>query len=110
MGQKRRPTAAGLDRWKTLNAFVATDMAALTTDTKSGSAALVWFTLFSLADGRTGKLPAKVSARWVSKLTGLGRNAVLRALDSLSKRGFIDLNLTPRGMTCMVRHHEKESK
>jgi hypothetical protein len=84
-------------------------MAVLAQRTGATAPALVWFTLFTLADGRTGRLPAKYSARSLAKLTGLARSTVLRALDHLVENHLIEVTLTHRGMTCSVNHHQKGS-
>jgi hypothetical protein len=85
-------------------------MAELMNRTRSPATVNLWFVLFALADGRSGKLPAKVSARHLAKLTGLARSSVLRSLDHLVEHGLIDLTRTPRGMTCTVKHHRKGEK
>lgn len=103
---KDRTTTAAvkIDRWKTLNGFVADDLAELTQESGSASAGLVWFVLFTKADGRTGRVRA--ASRWLASATGLTRKTVIMALRSLIKDGLIER--TDQKGWFLVRHHLKE--
>jgi hypothetical protein len=108
-GPTRRPepsaNGAPLDRWGTLNALVANDLAGLTTES-GPAAAVVWFALFALADGRTGWV-TRAGSRRLAALTGLSRNTVKAALRGLTRQKFIQPDREGRPGTYLVKHHPK---
>lgn len=103
-----------LDRFVTLNTFVDRCVAKLAEETGSSNASLLWFVLFRLANGKTGFIPrGSASERQLSKLTGLSRMTVRRAIQKLkeSELLFVEQGSTVRqAPSYRLWHAAKEAK
>lgn len=88
---KTKVTVERLDRWRTLNLFIANGLADLARETRSSSAGVVWFVLFGLANGRTG-LVHGTSIKRLARLTNLDRVTVRRAVNVLLKAGHLSVH------------------
>lgn len=87
----QRASDQRLDRWGTLNAFTEARLAGLTATTRSPSAGVVWFVLFSLANGRTGLVRGASISR-LARLTGLARFTVRRSIRALLEAGALSVH------------------
>jgi hypothetical protein len=96
--------AQAIDRWATLNLFARNDLAELTAETGSTSAGVVWFVLFSLADGRTG-LVRGASLSGLARMTALDRNTVRRAVRKLLDRGALSVHDRAGGVPVYYLNH-----
>ena len=109
---KRKPKAARPpdrvtpDRWATLNWFTHDELAGFVADTRSPAAGLLWYVLFTLANGKDGTVRGASVSR-LARITGMDRHTVRAALKRLVEAKAVSVHASGAVPVYLLQHVAK---